>query len=308
MNKKRIALGILVLIGILAMSNLVNASGLSVQLKRTNPGIADVKPAELIFDVVNTDMTHNIEGFIWCKSPDDVTVSSTMGVASGSGAQYVSQKFFMDEGPSQKAISLVIDAETKGDKRTGCIIKYVPYKEISKKIEDVTTVTETVTKQGIMFRDVKMKMAEINESNVTATLLVINGEEHPISSGDLIKFDNLRISIEDIEEDYLTVEISEKVETTELKKMFLTMNGRYVEQLKDSQYREIRLDKTLPFIEAPGDTEVSCPKEQTHCKSDEVETSKERTNYLKYSIMAGLAVVFVMLVYMLGRGSRNKGE
>ena len=66
------------------------AEGLSLQLKRTNPGIAGKKAAEIIFDAVNTDMTHKIEGFIWCRSPDDVFVSSTMGAASGSGAQCVS--------------------------------------------------------------------------------------------------------------------------------------------------------------------------------------------------------------------------
>ncbi|MBD3248520.1 hypothetical protein GF336_00560, partial [Candidatus Woesearchaeota archaeon] len=101
--KIRKELVMLVLMALVLASN-VYAEGLSLQLKRTNPGIAGEKSAEIIFDVVNTDMTHELEGFIWCRSPDDVAISSTMGAASGSGAQYVSQKFFMDEGPSQKAI------------------------------------------------------------------------------------------------------------------------------------------------------------------------------------------------------------
>ena len=89
--KKNKTLYVLVVMALLLASQ-VYAEGLSLQLKRTNPGIASKKSAEIIFDVVNTDMTHKIEGFIWCRSPDDVTISSTMGAASGSGAQYVSQR------------------------------------------------------------------------------------------------------------------------------------------------------------------------------------------------------------------------
>ena len=84
--------------------------------------------SELIFDVVNTDFDHKIEGFLWCRSPDDAVVSSTLGVGTGA-AQYVSEKFYMDTGPSQKAISLTIEADSAGDKRAGCTIKYAPYKE-----------------------------------------------------------------------------------------------------------------------------------------------------------------------------------
>ncbi|HLE82460.1 MAG TPA: hypothetical protein VJA25_14505, partial [Dehalococcoidia bacterium] len=115
------------------------AAQLSVQLKRTNPGIAKEKNAELIFDIVNTDVTHLIEGFLLCRSPDDAVVSSTYGVGAGSGAQYISPKFQMDEGPSQEAMTITLDADTPGDKRTGCVVKYIPYK-----VNEVAT-TQTVT-------------------------------------------------------------------------------------------------------------------------------------------------------------------
>ena len=146
-------------------------------------------------------------------------------------------------------------------------------------------------------------MVKRNESNITQTFLVLNDKEYDVAEGDLIKFKGLEISVEEIKES-IEVEISEKTESTGSEKLFLTMNGRYAEQLKDSQYREIRLDKTLPFVEAPKNAEIRCPEDQTYCKSDEVEVSKTK-NWL-YGIIAGLAVVFVILVYMLGKGSKGK--
>ena len=284
----------------------VYAEGLSLQLKRTNPGIAGQKAAELIFDVVNTDMTHKLEGFIWCRSPDDVTISSTMGAASGSGAQYVSQKFFMDEGPSQKAISLVIESSEVGDKQAGCIIKYAPYTEDKVIREDAVKITKEVTEEAISFNDVEMKMVKRNESDVAQTFLVLNDKEYLVTNGDLIKFGNLEISVDKVKEDSLKVEITEITESADSQKSYLTMNGLYVAELKDSQYREIRLDKTIPFVEAPKTAEVKCPEDQTYCKSDEVEISEPKTSYYLYGIVAGLAVILLILVYLVGRGGRNK--
>ena len=111
------------------MGSEVLAGDLSVQLKRTNPGIAQYKSAELVYDIVNMDTEHKIEGFILCAGQDGITVSSINGFSSGSGAQYISPKFIMDEGPSQKAVSLVIEANTKGDYNTKCTFKYVPFIE-----------------------------------------------------------------------------------------------------------------------------------------------------------------------------------
>jgi len=99
----------------------------SIQLKRTSPGIAGKEAAEIIFDVVNTDMTHKLEGFLLCRSPDDVTTSSSLGTGEGSGAQYVSPLFTLGEGPSQTAISLVLDSDWPGKKTISCSIKYIQF-------------------------------------------------------------------------------------------------------------------------------------------------------------------------------------
>ena len=296
---------VLTLITLVLVSH-VHAEGLSLQLKRTNPGIAGEKAAEIIFDVVNTDMTHKLEGFIWCRSPDDVTISSTMGAASGSGAQYVSQKFFMDEGPSQRAISLVIDADTAGDKRTGCIVKYAPYTEDKVVQEDTAKITKEVTEEAISFSDVEMKMIKRNESDIIQTFLVLNDKEYLVANGDLIKFGDLEIAVKKVEEENIKVDIAERTESTDSQKSYLTMNGLYVGKLKDSQYREIRLDKTIPFVEAPKTADVRCPEGQTYCKSDEVEVSETKSRYYIYAIVAGLLAVLLILVYLVGKGSKGK--
>jgi len=101
----------------------------SVQIKRTNLGIAGQKSAEVIFDVVNMDMSHRMDGFILCRSPDNAVVSSSLGAGSGTGAQYISPRFQMEVGPSQRALSITVDSDTVGDVRTGCLIKYMPYLE-----------------------------------------------------------------------------------------------------------------------------------------------------------------------------------
>lgn len=103
----------------------------SVQLKRTNDGVVGEKNAEIIFDVVNTGMDTKIEGFLLCRSPDDALVSSSLGAGAGSGAQYISPKFYINEGPSQKAMSLYLEGTSAGSKRTSCTIKYLSYKEVT---------------------------------------------------------------------------------------------------------------------------------------------------------------------------------
>jgi len=108
---------------------MIQTNAPSIQLKRTNEGIPGIRPAEIIFDVVNIDMGNSLEGFLLCKSPDDATISSTMGAASGSGAQYVSPRFVIDVGPSQKSITITLDSETPGEKKAQCVIKYAFFKE-----------------------------------------------------------------------------------------------------------------------------------------------------------------------------------
>ncbi len=174
----------------LLLAGSVYAAVPSVQIKRTNPGIANTKSAEIIFDLVNTDMTHQMEGFIFCRSPDDAVVSSTLGAGSGSGAQYVSPKFTIGVGPDQEYMTLTLDADTAGDKRTGCIIKYIPFKE------EITPETA----------------AELDEegNEITAAVPAVT------------------------------------------KRLFQKMNGEYIESATDNDYREIRLDKSVPFSAAPA--------------------------------------------------------
>lgn len=102
---------------------------LSIQEKSTNVGIASEKPATLIFDVVNMDTEHKATGFLLCMSPDNAQVSSTLGAASGSGAQYLSPFFTLDTAPDQESITLTVESSSAGEKDTGCQIKYIPYKE-----------------------------------------------------------------------------------------------------------------------------------------------------------------------------------
>ncbi|MBR9678467.1 MAG: hypothetical protein GOU97_04225 [Nanoarchaeota archaeon] len=130
---------------------------LSMQLKTSSPGIAGVKSAELIFDVVNTDQTLKIEGFLWCNTPDNTAVASSLGAGTGA-AQYVSPKFTMNTGPSQKSIELTLDSAFAGTYNANCHIKYIPYKE--------TTTTEgndTITTKTYLL----MNGNYISESEVT---------------------------------------------------------------------------------------------------------------------------------------------
>lgn len=135
------AMWILAIVSLLMLSTA--SAELSVQLKRTNPGVPLVKPSELIFDVVNTDMTHEVQGFLLCQSPDDAMISSSYGVGAGSGAQYVSPIFVMDVAPTQEAMTLTIDADSPGDKRTGCSIKYVMFKMVETEVVDEVTEEST---------------------------------------------------------------------------------------------------------------------------------------------------------------------
>jgi len=76
------------------------------------------------------DMSHRMDGFILCRSPDNAVVSSSLSAGSGSGAQYISPRFTMDVGPSQRALSITLDSDSVGDVRSGCLIKYMPFKEV----------------------------------------------------------------------------------------------------------------------------------------------------------------------------------
>ena len=223
------------------LSTVVFADGLSIQLKRTNPGIAGEKSAELIFDIVNTDFNNKIEGFLFCKSPDDAIVSGTTGVGSGSGAQYVGEKFIIDFGPSQKAMTLTLEADTPGDKRTGCIVKYAPFKETTKETVKEETVNNVTT-------------------NVTSTV------------------------------------------TT---RQYIKLNGNLASTLEDSEYREIRLDKTVPFVSASKSATVKCPEGKTDCKASEVDISGAGFAGVPIWVyVVGVLVLMGAIFYLFGRTSK----
>lgn len=103
----------------------------SLQFKSSTPGIAGQTSAEIIFDVVNTDLTNYLQGFLWCQTPDNTVVSSSLGAGTGSGAQYVSPIMTMNPGPSQKSITLTLDTAAIGTYDAKCYIKYIPYTEIN---------------------------------------------------------------------------------------------------------------------------------------------------------------------------------
>ena len=147
----------LMLFMLLVISNLVYANGLSVTLKRTEPGIVSVKPSEIIFDIVNTDIDTRIEGFILCRASDDVSISSTLGLASGSGAQYISPKFEMNEGPSQKSVYFLVESNIEGDYNTNCILKYIPFRiDEDQKTYVKMNLDETNTPKNQDYRELRL--------------------------------------------------------------------------------------------------------------------------------------------------------
>lgn len=223
--RKTIILAFIVLI----LIGSVLAADLSTQLKRTNPGIAGTKPAELIFDVVNIDTEHKTTAFLLCRSPDDAVVSSSLGAAAGSGAQYISERFTMDTAPFQKSITLTVNSDTPGDRRTGCIIKYIPFKETTK-----------------------------TEDNKTMTT-----------------------------------------------KQYLKLNGDYISEteLKDDYYRELRLDKTVPFVK--GMSDPKCPEGQATCTANDIIDLGAGGSIPTWAIVVGVVIIVLLVAYLLGRTSRT---
>ena len=293
----------------------VAATGLSIQLKRTNPGIAGKKSAELIFDIVNTDFNYKVEGFLWCRSPDDAVISSTMGVGTGSGAQYVSQRFYVDSGPSQKSMSLTINADTPGDKRTGCTVKYAPYKEIGSGEEAITVEVNYEGTIGLTETDIsgfKVKMLSFTpEDEETAAKAEISVNDIPksIVVGDSAMIGGLIVELLAATNNSAEVDISGTITdttTTESIKQYLKMNGELTSSLTDSEYREIRLDKTIPFVSASANGKVKCPKGKTTCNANEVELSMggRTTNIPIWTIILGFMLVILSIPYLLGKTTR----
>ncbi len=312
----KIKIVIVSIIVTLMVASIVSAEGLSVQLKRTNPGIAKEKSAELIFDVVNTDFDHKVEGFIWCRSPDDAMISSTLGVGSGSGAQYVSPKFNLDYGPSQKAMSVVLEADSAGDKNTGCTLKYAPYKELSNKKE---TVKEQISYEGtiglfptdVSGYKVSMIFYTPAGDNVLENVQIsVNEIPKSISVGSMAKISDLTVEILSANEKSADVKITgEKITNGAgtVSKQYKKMNGQYVSSLTDGQYREIRLDKTVPFVTANENADVKCPEGKSNCKASEVDIAAAGWAGIPvWEYIVGVLLVFLAIFYLLGKKSGGK--
>ena len=77
-----------------------------------------------------------MESFLLCRSPDDADVSSTWGDSSDSHAQYISDRLLFERG-QKTSLVVSIWSSTGGDKRTGCVIKYIPFL-----VEDATSSAE----------------------------------------------------------------------------------------------------------------------------------------------------------------------
>lgn len=144
----------------------------AVEIKRTNPGVVGNKSAEIIFDVVNVDMVNNLEGFFRCTSPDDAEVSAATGIDS-SAAQYVSPIFTLDNGPSQKSITLTFESVIAGEKKIECVLKYCFFKY--QKILS-GTIKNYVRSDGIIVREKSDSI--FNESkHVKSVCFFLPGEE-----------------------------------------------------------------------------------------------------------------------------------
>lgn len=314
--KKKIIwnLCVVLVLSVFLASNVL-AAGLSVQLKRTNPGVANGKSAELIFDVVNTDMTHKVEGFLWCMSPDDTVVSSSLGAGTGSGAQYVSPIFTMDSGPYQKSMSLTLESDTPGDKRTGCTIKYIPYKETS------TTGTQeipinfagAVDKNGktiegfvvtLMGYVAGVPATENTTEQKASVKIKVDTTSKDIEVGSTGIIEGLTINVINANENSADVKITGKKSaevTGTSSKQYLKMNGEYITTATDADYRELRLDKTVPFVE--GMSNPKCPEGKTSCNSNEV-TDIGGTGIPTWAIIVGIIVIVLLVFYLWGRSSR----
>jgi hypothetical protein len=321
MNKKSVFVFLIVA---LLFVGTVSASGLSVQLKRTNPGIVGEKSAELIFDVVNTDFDHKVDGFIWCKSPDDAVISSTLGVGSGSGAQYVSPKFSIDYGPSQKAMSVVLEADSPGDKNTGCTVKYAPYKEMG---TGTSAVKEQISYEGtigLFPTDVsgyKVSLVsytpaiDATEEGVAVKAqpakvkLTVNDIPKEMELGSTVKISDLTVYVLSATEKSADVKITGEKVTTEsgtVSKLYQKMNGQYTSSLTDDQYREIRLDKTVPFVTASDGAVVKCPEGKSNCKSSEVDIKAAGFFGIPiWGYILGIFLIVVAIFYLFGKTSRR---
>ncbi|MBU4502696.1 MAG: hypothetical protein KKA79_08920 [Nanoarchaeota archaeon] len=312
----------ILLVMVVFLAGTVAAGSLSMQLKRTNPGIAGKKEASLIFDVVNTDMDHKMQGFIWCQSPDDAVVSSSYGAGTGTGAQYVSPLFTMDSGPYQSSMTLTIGADSVGDKRAGCTFKYIPYKEtVSGGIETTEDFEEEVSidyGQGMdigsfivtykLYTEAVVDDAETTEVDETAAATVdvdVEGTVKTIEVGSSEIIGSLTVEVMSADDALATLKVSgTKVVAAagETIKTYQKMNGQEVTTITDMDYRELRLDKSVPFVADMSTPE--CPEGKEHCTAAEV-VDVGGMKIPVWAIIVGALLVILLIAYLLGKTSRS---
>lgn len=316
---------LLVLALVVVLMSSIALADVSVAVKRTNPGVAGKTAAQLIFDVVNTDVTLKLEGFLWCNSPDDVTISSSEGAGAGK-AQYVSPKFIMDKGPSYKSMILTLESTTAGDKNGACTIKYIPFKEVAAKAETKTepfTQTATVTTMGtdvkgnnIVLKSftaaVEASAAADNASAVEAAPakaeLDIEGTVKTIEVGKSETVNGLKVTLNSATAENAEVLVegttSVTTEAGAAVKSYQLMNGAYKaeDQIEDSDYREIRLGKTVPFVEDMSTPE--CPEGKTECTASEV-VDVGGLKIPTWAIIVGVLAIVLVIAYLVGKSSRR---
>ncbi len=314
---------LLVLAIVVVLMSSIALADVSVAVKRTNPGVAGKTAAQLIFDVVNTDVTLKLEGFLWCNSPDDVQISSSEGAGAGK-AQYVSPKFIMDKGPSYKSMLLTLESTTAGDKNGACTIKYIPFKEVAAKAETKTepfTETATITTMGTDVKGYNLVLksftaeaaavaASDNASAVEAVPakaeLDIEGTVKTIEVGKSETVNGLKVTLNSATAENAEVLVEGTTTTTTEAgapvKSYQLMNGEYTSSPEDSDYREIRLGKTVPFVEDMSTPE--CPEGKTECTASEV-VDVGGMKIPTWAIIAGVLVVVLAVVYLLGKTSRR---
>lgn len=314
-----------ILVAMLLLAGSAMAADLSIQLKRTNPGIAGERSAELIFSVANMDMTHKVQGFLLCRSPDDATVGSTLGAGVGSGAQYLSPMFTMDKGPAEESMALTLDAVSKGDKRADCTIKYIPYKEESEEGETVEEAVEFDGQISTLGTDVEgfvVKLveytaaveaveatdeAEAVEAVPASAKIDVDGTFEVLEVGETMDVGALEITLEAADEESATISATgTKVTTTDgaTVKKYLKMNGQYVSEPEDENYRQLRLDKVVPFA-AKEVKDATCPDENPLCTSAEMVTIGGKSYKIWWILGGVLVLVIVLVIYLLGKTSRS---
>lgn len=317
-------LAILLVMAVLALflAGTVAAGSLSLQLKRTNPGIAGKKSATLIFDVVNTDMDHKMQGFIWCMSPDDATVSSSYGAGTGTGAQYVSPLFTMDSGPYQSSMTLTVGADSVGDKNAGCTFKYIPYRE---KVAGATETTEEFAEEVAidkgMGKDVggfivtykaytaavedDTETTDVDETAAATVEIDVEGASKVIEVGKEDTVGTLTVEVTSADDTKSNLKVSGTkivAQAGETIKVYQKMNGAEVTTITDMDYRELRLDKSIPFVADMSDPQ--CPEGKPHCNASEV-VDIGGMKIPVWAIIVGVLVVILLVAYLLGKTSRS---